>query len=60
MRAAFYALTSTAEGDVERARRLQDFALSERTAEEAEVPLPLSRRKKDRRKDTRRSQQQVR
>ena len=59
VRAAFYALTSTAEGDVERARRLQDFALAERTGEDGEAPLPLSRRKKDRRKDGRRSQQHV-
>ena len=59
VRAAFYALTSTAEGDIERARRLQDFALTERTAEDSEVPLPVPRRKKDRRKDARRNQQHV-
>ena len=59
VRAAFYALTSTVEGDVERARRLQDFALTERTAEDVEAPLPISRRKKDRRKDGRRNQQHV-
>ena len=59
VRAAFYALTTTVEGDVERARRLQDFALSERTAEDGEAPLPVTRRKKDRRKDARRSQQHV-
>jgi len=58
VRAAFYALTSTVEGDVERAQRLQDFALNERTAEEAE-PLPTKRRKKDRRKDVQQSQQRV-
>lgn len=58
VRAAFYALTSNVEGDVERAQRLQDFALNERTAEEAE-PLPTKRRKKDRRKDAQQSQQQV-
>lgn len=52
VRAAFYALTSIVENDVERAQRLQDFALNERTAEEAE-PLPVKRRKKDRRKDAR-------
>ena len=59
VRAAFYVLTSTAEGDVERARRLQDFALTERTAEDGEAPLPGTRRKKDRRKETRRNQQHV-
>lgn len=59
VRAAFYALTTTVEGDVERARRLQDFALCERTAEDGEAPLPVTRRKKDRRKDARRSQQHV-
>lgn len=59
VRAAFYALTSTVEGDVERAQRLQDFALSERAAEDGEAPLPVARRKKDRRKDVRRSQQQA-
>ena len=58
VRAAFYALTTTVEGDVERARRLQDFALNERIGEEAE-PLPVKRRKKDRRKDARLNQQPV-
>ena len=59
VRAAFYALTSGVEGDVERARRLQDFALKERTDAEAETPLPVTRRKKDRRKDAQRSQQRA-
>jgi hypothetical protein len=58
VRAAFYALTTTVEGDVERARRLQDFALNERIGEDAE-PLPVKRRKKDRRKDARLNQQPV-
>ena len=51
-------LSTTVEGDVERARRLQDFALNERIGEEAE-PLPVKRRKKDRRKDARLNQQPV-
>ncbi|MBY0253294.1 MAG: hypothetical protein K2X54_18245 [Methylobacterium organophilum] len=59
VRAAFYALTSAVKGDVERAHRLQDFALHERIAEDAEAPLPVTRRKKDRRKDAQRSQQPV-
>lgn len=58
VRAAFYALTSAVDGDVERAQRLHDFALSERSAEEAE-PLPVKRRKKDRRKDAQRSPQSM-
>ncbi|MFB0493190.1 hypothetical protein ABIE45_005776 [Methylobacterium sp. OAE515] len=58
VRAAFYALTSAVDGDVERAQRLHDFALNERTAEEAE-PIPTKRRKKDRRKDAQRSQRHV-
>lgn len=58
VRAAFYALTSAVDGDVERAQRLHDFALNERTAEEAE-PIPVKRRKKDRRKDAQLSAQQV-
>ena len=58
VRAAFYALTTTVEGDVERARRLQDFALNERIGEDAE-PLPVKRRKKDRRKDAQLNQQPV-
>lgn len=58
VRAAFYALTSAVDGDVERAQRLHQFALSERTAEE-EVPLPVTRRKKAMRKDAQRSQQPV-
>lgn len=58
VRAAFYALTSAVDGDVERAQRLHDFALNERTAEEAE-PLPVKRRKKDRRKDAQQSQRPV-
>jgi hypothetical protein len=58
VRAAFYALTSAVDGDVERAQRLHDFALNERTAEEAE-PFPMKRRKKDRRKDAQLSAQQV-
>jgi hypothetical protein len=59
VRAAFYALTTSVEGEVEHARRLQDFALSERTADDGEQPLPVTRRKKDRRKDAGRSQQHV-
>ena len=55
VRAAFYALTNTVEGDVERAQRLHDFALSER-AGDTEAPISISRRKKDRRKDTERNQ----
>jgi hypothetical protein len=58
VRAAFYALTSAVDGDLERAQRLHDFALNERTAEEAE-PLPVKRRKKDRRKDAQQSQRPV-
>lgn len=56
VRAAFHALASAVDGDVERAQRLQDFARNERTAEEAE-PLPVERRRKDRRKDAERSRQ---
>ena len=56
VRAAFYALTSAVDGDTERAQRLHDFALSERTSEEAEAPLPTKRRKKDRHKATRQDQ----
>lgn len=59
VRAAFYALTSTVEGDVERAHRLQDFALSERAAGDGEVPLPVTRRKKDLRRDARRGERRV-
>jgi hypothetical protein len=59
VRAAFYALTSAVEGDVERARRLHDFALMERTDGDSEAPLPVKRRKKDRRKDAQRSQHPV-
>lgn len=58
VRAAFYALTSAVDGDVERAQRLHDFALKERTAEEGE-PLQVKRRKKIRRKDAQPSQQSV-
>jgi hypothetical protein len=58
VRAAFYALTSAVDGDVERAQRLHTFALHERTAEDEE-PLPVKRRKKDRRKDAQQSQQPV-
>lgn len=59
VRAAFYALTSAVEGDLERARRLHEFALKERSDEDDETPRPVTRRKKDRRKDARRSQQSV-
>jgi hypothetical protein len=50
VRAAFYALTSPVDGDVECAQRLHEFALKERTSEEADAPLSTKRRKKDRRK----------
>lgn len=53
VRAAFYALTSAVDGDAGRAQRLHDFALNERTSEEAEAPLPTKRRRKDRRKHAR-------
>ncbi|MGN8097786.1 hypothetical protein CTI14_01540 [Methylobacterium radiotolerans] len=56
VRAAFYALTSAVDGDLERAQRLHTFALHERTAEDEE-PLPVKRRKRDRRKDAQRNQQ---
>lgn len=59
VRAAFYALTSQVDGDVERAQRLHDFALSERTSEEADASPPVTPRKKDRRKDARRNRQQA-
>jgi hypothetical protein len=59
VRAAFFALTSAVDGDVERAQRLHDFALSERTSEEVEAPLPTKLRKKDRRKKARYAQQPV-
>ncbi|PJI55522.1 hypothetical protein CTI14_04040 [Methylobacterium radiotolerans] len=52
VRAAFYALTSAVDGDVERAQRLHDFALSHRAEDEPE-PLPVKRRKKHIRKDAR-------
>jgi hypothetical protein len=55
VRAAFYALTSAVDGDLERAQRLHTFALHERTADDEE-PLSVKRRKKDRRKDAQRSQ----
>lgn len=55
VRAAFFALTNPVEGDVERAQRLHDFALNER-AGDAEAPIPIRRRKKDRRKDAERNQ----
>jgi hypothetical protein len=54
VRAAFYALTSAVDGDLERAQRLHDFALSHRAEDEAE-PLPVKRRKKHVRKDARQS-----
>lgn len=54
VRAAFYALTSAVDGDVERAQRLHDFALSHRAEDEAE-PLPIKRRKKHVRQDARQS-----
>lgn len=56
VRAAFFALTSPVDGDVERAQRLHDFALKARIDEDEETPLPVSRRKKDRRKDSERSE----
>lgn len=59
VRAAFYALTSQAGVDQERAQRLHDFALVERTGAEADASLPAGRRKKDRRKDARRNRQQA-
>lgn len=59
VRAAFYALTSAVDGDVERAQRLHDFALGERASGDEEAPLPTTRRKKDRRKDARRNQELV-
>ena len=55
VRAAFYALANAVEGDVERAQRLHDFALSER-AGDAEAPIPINRRKKDLRKNAQRNQ----
>lgn len=58
VRAAFYALTSAVDGDLERAQRLHDFALHERIVGDEE-PLPVKRRKKDRRKDAQLSQQSV-
>jgi hypothetical protein len=57
VRAAFYALTSAVDGDVERANRLHDFALRERADQDVEVPLRVTRRKKDRHKDAQRSEQ---
>ena len=57
VRAAFYALTSAVDGDVERAQRLHDFALSERASEDGATPLPVTRRKKDRRGDADRNRQ---
>lgn len=51
VRAAFFALTSAVEGDVERAQRLHDFALNEQTSDEAEGAPPTKRRKKDRREN---------
>lgn len=59
VRAAFYALTSAVDGDVERAQRLHNFALGERSSGDEEAPLPTTRRKKDRRKDAQRNQQPV-
>lgn len=59
VRAAFFALTSSVEGDVERAERLHDFALNERAAGEADAPIPITRRKKDRLNDVQRNQQQA-
>jgi hypothetical protein len=41
------------------AQRLHDFALSERAAVEAETPLTVTRRKKDRRKNAQRKQQKA-
>jgi hypothetical protein len=59
VRAAFYALTSAVDGDVRRAQRLHDFALGERASEESETPLPVTRRKKDRRGDAHRNLQKA-
>ncbi|NKE12443.1 hypothetical protein FVP47_07455 [Mycobacterium tuberculosis] len=59
VRAAFYALTSAVDGDVERAQRLHDFALSERASGDGETPLPVTRKKKDRRGDAHRSHQKA-
>lgn len=54
VRAAFYALTSAVDGDLERAQRLHDFALSHRAEDEAE-PIPVKRRKKHVRQDAKQS-----
>lgn len=59
VRAAFYALTSAVDGDLERAQRLHDFALTERASEDGETPLPVTRRKKDRRGDAHRNRQKA-
>lgn len=59
VRAAFYALTNAVDGDVERASRLHDFALSERAGSDGEAPLPVTRRKKDRRGDAKRNNQRL-
>lgn len=43
VRAAFYALTMAVEGDVERAKRLHEFALNKRAAVDSDTLLPVTR-----------------
>jgi hypothetical protein len=59
-RAAFYALTQAVDGNAGPAQRLRDVAPTERAAGEGGTPIPVTRRKKDRRKDAQRDQHQAR
>jgi hypothetical protein len=59
-RAAFYALTQAVDGNADRAQRLRDVAPTQLAAGEGGTPIPITRRRKDRRKDAQRDRQQAR
>jgi hypothetical protein len=55
-RAAFYALTQAVDGNAGPAQRLRDVTPTEGAAGEGGTPIPVTRRRKDRRKDAQRDQ----
>lgn len=59
VRAAFYALTSPVDGDLERAHRLHDFALRERADQDGAAPIRVTRRKKGKRSDAEQDHKQA-
>lgn len=45
VRAAFYALTGGIDADPEKAKRIQDLAISERASDEKDIPAPARPKK---------------